>query len=336
MSGVIISDFDVELLISLVEKGVERLQPLITPEGIKYNDINEFETWQETIKTLNRLEETEFLTGEDFDRAIICPSCDSPHVYSKYACPIDRSIFIKKVILVRHEPDGYSGELEEFEQNGRLVCPKCGKDLGLAQDKETWDSDLRAIGYSFECERNGHRFERPLVVHYCPICGSTFDYRTARYIPLKAYTLSQKTYDMVKNTADTEKLIKPIIDYLKQNKSQIQYEYEIKGVSGSTHQFDLAATIGSSLLLIDYSFGDSQELVALLGKKMDIPGAEAALIDFSDNEELLNLGKVYNIPIIDTGKENWVTTLQNVIETMKQVPVEKKETPRRRLWERRR
>jgi hypothetical protein len=336
MSGVVISDFETELLISLVEIGVERLEPRITPEGIKYNNLNEFESWQETIKTLNRLEETEFLTGEDFDRAIICPSCDSPHVYSKYACPIDRSIFIKKVILVRHEPDGYSGELEEFEQKGRLVCPKCEKDLGSLQDKETWDSDLNEVGYSFECERNGHRFERPLVIHNCPVCGSTFDYNTARYIPLRAYTLSQKTYDMVKHTADIGKLIKPIIDFLKQNELQIQYGFEVQGVSGSTHQFDLAATIGASLLVVDYSFGDSQKLVSLLGKKLDIPGAEAALVDFSDNEELLNLGKVYNIPIIDTGKQNWITTLQAIVEKMKQVPVEKKESPRKRLWERRR
>ncbi|MCW4012955.1 MAG: hypothetical protein NWF07_08180 [Candidatus Bathyarchaeota archaeon] len=336
MSGVILSDYEKELLISLVEKGVERLEPRITPEGIKYNNLGESDHWRETINLLKSLEEREFLTGEDFDRAIICPSCDSPHVYSRYACPTERSIFIKKIILLRHEPDGYSGELETFVKNGRLVCPKCGKDLGSAQDKETWDPSLKEIGYSFQCDHNGHRFERPLVVHYCPVCGSTFDYRTARYIPLKAYTLSQKTYDVVKNTADTEKLIKPIVDFLKQNGLQIQYGYEIKGVSGSTHQFDLAATVGSSLLVIDYSFGDSQELVALLGKKLDIPSAEVSLIDFSDNEELLNLGKVYNIPIIDTGKKNWVTTLQKVVEKMKQVPVEKKETPRRRLWERRR
>jgi len=50
--------------------------------------------------------------------------------------------------------------------------------------------------------------------------------------------------------------------------------------------------------------------VALLGKKLDIPGVEAALVDFSDNEELLNLGKVYNIPILDTGKSDWAKTLK--------------------------
>jgi hypothetical protein len=140
---------------------------------------------------------------------------------------------------------------------------------------------------------------------------------------------------MVKNTADTENLIKPVIDFLKQNGLEIIYGYELKGTSGSTHKFDLAATIGSSLLVIDYSFGDSQKLVSLLGKKLDIPGVEAALVDFSDNEELLNLGKVYNIPIIDTGKKNWSQTLGATIEKMKMMPVEKKE-PRRRLWELRR
>lgn len=336
MSGVVLADTEKELLISLVEKGVERLLPQITPEGIIYDNTDfEPQNWQKTIQTLDTLEDKGYLTGEDYDRVIICPTCNSPHVYSKYACPTDRSIFIKKVILLRHDHDGFSGELEQFEQDGRLICPKCSQDLGDAHDKETWDSSLNEIGYSFQCEHNKHRFERPLVLHFCPVCGSTFDYKTARYMALKAYTLSQNTYDMVKNTADTEKLIKPVIDFLKQNGLEIQYGYELKGVSGSTHKFDLAANVGSSLLVIDYSFGDSQKLVSLLGKKLDIPGVEAALIDFSDNEELLNLGKVYNIPIIDTGKGNWSQTLGATIEKMKIVPVEKKE-PRRRLWERRR
>ena len=61
---------------------------------------------------------------------------------------------------------------------------------------------------------------------------------------------------------------------------------------------------------------------------------EAALVDFSDNEELVNLGKVYNIPIIDTGKGDWAKTLETVTERMKKTPEGKKETPRRSIWER--
>ncbi len=336
MSGVVISDYERSLLVSLVERGVERLEPKITPDGIQYNDIEYIDVkWQQPIRLFNELTEKGFLEKEDYDRALLCPTCESPHVYSKYACPTDRSIFIKKITLLRHEPDGFSGELEQFKKDGRIVCPKCNQDLGDADEKETWDFSLKEIGYSFQCKHNGHRFERPLVIHFCPICGSTFDYRTARYIPLYAYTLSQKAYDMVKHSADIEKLIKPVVDFLRKNGLDIRYGVEIKGVSGSTHKFDLTASVGGSLLVVDYSFGDSQKLVSLLGKKLDIPDVEAALIDFSDNDELLNLGKVYNIPIIDTGKNNWSQILTSTIENMKKIPIEKKEALKRRLWERR-
>jgi Thaumarchaeal output domain 1 len=334
MSG-IVSDSEKEFLVSLVEKGVDKLEPQITPDGVQYNDIDYTDTdWKIVIQMLKNLETKEMLKGEDFDRVIICPNCDSPHVYSKYACPTDRSIHIRKVTLLRHEHDGYLGELRGFEKKGRLICPQCNQDLGDANDKSTWASNLKEVGFSFECEHNKHRFERPLVLHFCPECGSMFDYKTARYMPLNVYSLTQKAYALVKSSSDTEKIIKPIVDYLKANGLEIQYGLEVKGVSGSTHKFDLAASVGSSLLVIDYSFGDSRMLVALLGKKLDIPGVEAALVDFSDNEELVNLGKVYNIPIINTGKGDWAKTLETVTERMKKPPEGKKETPRRSIWER--
>ena len=203
MSGVV-SDSEKEFLVSLVEKGIERLEPRITPDGVQYNAIEYKDTdWESVIHMLNTLEAKELLKGEDFDRAVLCPNCDSPHVYSKYACPIDRSIFIRKVTLLRHEHDGYLGELRNFEKDGRLICPQCGQDLGDAHDKSTWASDLKEVGFSFECEHNKHRFERPLVMHFCPDCGSLFDYKTARYIPLSAYTITQKAYELVKSSSDT-------------------------------------------------------------------------------------------------------------------------------------
>ncbi len=333
MPGVVLSDLEKEFFIDLIGRGVERLEPKITPDGIQYNDI-EYDDWRLQVSMLEELAEKGFLKSEDFDRAILCPSCDSPHVYSKYACPTDRSIFIKKVILLRHESDGFQGEIKLFDKKGRLICPQCNQDLGSVNNHNTWDPGLKEIGYSFECESNGHRFERPLVIHNCPSCGSVFDYKTARYIPLTAFTLTQKAYDFVKSSSEIDKLVKPVIDYLKINSLGIQYNFQLKGVSGSTHKFDLAASVGPALLVIDYSFGDPQKLVSLLGKKLDIPGTEVALLDFSDNEELHNLGKVYNIPIIDTGKKNWAQVLDAVIERMKSVPLEKKENQKRRLWER--
>lgn len=275
------------------------------------------------------------MRSEDFTRAIFCPSCDSPHVYSKYACPSTRSIFVRKVRLLNHKHDGFHGRFEEFEENGRLVCPKCQQDLGDPEDKSTWDETLQEIGYSFECEENGKRFEKPLVLHHCVSCDEMFDYKTARYVPLKAYTVTKQAYDEVVKKTEIDELVEPVVNYLKGNNLEIRYGLEIKGTSGSLHEFDLAALQDNSLLVMDYSLGESDKLVSLLGKKLDIPGVEAALIDFSDNEELFNLGKVYNIPIIDTGKKDWSKTIDEILIKMKKEPEEKKRSGLRRLLERR-
>lgn len=330
------SDLGFDFLNSLIKNGVERLEPKISPEGILYDNIEYDESdWKTKNKQLEKLANQGYLKPEDFSRAILCPSCDSPHVYSKYACPTDRSIFVRKVRLLRHKHDGYQGEFDEFEKDGRIICPHCQQDLGDAEDDTTWDKTLREIGYSFECVENGHRFEKPLVLHHCVVCDSMFDYKTARYITLYAYTLTKKAYQEVSKSTEMEHLVEPVIDYLREKDLEIRWGFELKGSSGSVHEFDLAALQKISILVMDYSFGDSDKLVSLLGKKMDIPGVEAALIDFSDNEELFNLGKVYNIPIIDTGKEDWTKTLDEIIEKMKKDLEEKNARKLRKLLERR-
>lgn len=48
---------------------------------------------------------------------------------------------------------------------------------------------------------------------------------------------------------------------------------------------------------------DKNDAVSLLGKKMDINPTECLLIDLSDREELLSLGKVYGIMILKGGNE---------------------------------
>ena len=45
------------------------------------------------------------------------------------------------------------------------------------------------------------------------------------------------------------------------------------------------------------------EIISLLGKKMDVNPTHALLIDLSDREELLSLGKVYSITIEKGGNE---------------------------------
>ena len=199
----------------LSESGLIHLEPEVTPDGVIYKDLETGEyDWKQILFMFKSLTKKGYLDEEDHDRAIFCPNCDSPHVYSKYACPVDRSIFIKKVTLLQHITDGFHGEKEVFEKEDRLICPKCGEDLGHAHDSATHDESLREIGFSFECEKSGHKFEKPLVLHFCPDCGSMFDYKTARYVPLYAYSMTEMAKSFLRENLDFEKKLAPLVQLL--------------------------------------------------------------------------------------------------------------------------
>ena len=331
MSGEQLTVDEIGFLRFISELGLIRFEPVVTPDGVIYkNFITDEYDWKQIHFLFKSLAKKGYLDEEDYDRAIFCPTCDSPHVYSKYACPIDRSIFIKKVTLLQHVTDGFQGEKEVFEREDRLICPQCGGDLGDAHDSATHDESLREIGFSFECEKNGHKFERPLVLHFCPDCGSMFDYKTARYVPLYSYSMTEKTKNFLKENLDVEKKLAPLIQLLDSEGFDISYNVGVSGVSGSSHMFDLTAERNGSTILFDYGLGDSNKLVSLLGKKMDLPGREAVLIDFGEDSELENLGKVYNIPILEMEQEGWEKIITELISNLKEPP--KKSIQRRKLW----
>lgn len=314
--------------------GIKLLEPKVTPEGIIYKGLDPGEFgWKQILFLLKSLAKKEYLDEEDYDRAIFCPSCDSPHVYSKYACPVDKSIFVRKVTLLQHTTDGFQGEKTIFQKEDRLICPQCGEDLGDAHNHETHDPTLKEIGFSYECIKGGHKFERPYVLHFCPDCGSMFDYKTARYVPLYAYTLTQQALNLISEDTEIEEKLAPLYSFLETKGFDVSYDIKMVGVSGSTHSFDLVAEKDELTLLFDYSLGDTSKLVGLLGKKMDLPGRETVLLDFSKNDEMLNLSKVYNIKVIRVQEAGWESIISSLITEPED---SSKNLTRRGLWGRKR
>lgn len=335
MSGVSITVEEKGFLRHIHEQGLTRLEPRVTPKGLVYGnlELGTYE-WKQVLFLLKSLSQKLYLDEEDYDRAIFCPTCDSPHVYSKYACPVDKSIFIKKVTLYQHTTDGFQGEKEIFQKEDRLVCPQCGHDLGHSHDTSTHDPTLKEIGFSYECEKNGHKFERPYILHFCPDCSAMFDYKTARYVPLYAYVINQNALKLLSEDIDIEKKLGPLYTYLEKKGFEVSYDVEMSGVSGSTHQFDLTAVRDDMTILFDYSLGDTTKLVGLLGKKMDLPGRETVLLDFSDNDELLNLSKVYSIPVLRIQDEGWESSIDTLLDASQDLL--QKNVPRKSLWGRKR
>lgn len=335
MLGELITVDEKKFLRHIHESGLKLLEPKVTPEGIiiKGLDPEDF-GWKQILFLLKSLSQKGYLEEEDHDRAIFCPTCDSPHVYSKYACPVDKSIFVRKVTLLQHTTDGFQAEKKVFQKEDRLVCPQCGNDLGDAHNSETHDPTLREIGFTYECIKGGHKFERPYVMHFCPDCGSMFDYKNARYVSLYAYSMVPQALTLLAEDTDVELKLEPLYSFLQSKGFVVSYDVQIGGVSGSTHSFDLVAEKDDLTILFDYSLGDTSKLVGLLGKKMDLPGREAVLLDFSESDELLNLSKVYNIPVIRVQEAGWEKSIEPIIRPPDNSP--KKNLTRRGLWGRKR
>lgn len=296
------------LLDVMVERGEALFEPNIGPEGVTYPEMEGYSQevgWDKVLRLLSSLTEKGFLASEDVEHAIFCPSCESPHVYSKYTCPRCNSSHVNHVTLMQHPHCGYHGEKGTFIKGKRLICPKCNTDLGPRNGRPPGDGskqDYRVLGSTFDCEKCDYRFDKPNIVHFCPHCGAPFDYRTAIIRKLYSFKLSPETIELQRHEPEVAKVLKAVAAVMHGRGFGVEQDVDVRGLSGSDHSFSLVATKGTVRTVVDVStFGSQNDLVSLLGKKMDLIGSDALLVDMTGNEELSSLGKVYNIQILPPG-----------------------------------
>jgi len=84
------------------------------------------------------------------------------------------------------------------------------------------------------------------------------------------------------------------------------------------HTFELLAEKKGTRVVIDASLtGSKNDMIAFLGKKIDVKPTKALLIDLSSSDELIPLEKVYDITVF---KAQSVYSLQdqfrNFLETL--------------------
>ncbi|RLI08771.1 hypothetical protein DRO42_05740 [Candidatus Bathyarchaeota archaeon] len=299
------------LLTRLIEKGVKEIKPRIGPEGVTYDgleDLAEEHGWQKLRQLLESLGDKGYLIVKEHDRAIFCPKCGAVHVYSKYTCPRCQSANVNRMELIEHPFCGYIGDRESFVSEDDLVCPNCKTNLGAADGASPGDGsrqDYKVIGTTFECEKCGYRFNRPNVLHVCQVCGANFDYKTARYEKLYAYEVPEQVAEVLGCAPRKDAILAPLESALRARGYQVERDGEVRGLSGGEHTFNIVAQKGSERVVVDVSMEGSQnDIISLLGKKMDVNPTTTVLIDMSDSEELSALGKVYGIKVLNGKDKN--------------------------------
>lgn len=226
-----------------------------------------------------------------------CPKCDSYNVdYTE---------------LIEHTKCGYIGSKDKFMKGSSLVCPGCQ----LKFEEELKTLTLLQIGNCYQCEKCGQRFDKPEVIHFCQQCKRSFTHQEAKYIKIYEYKIADET---VNKFSKDIPLFESVGEILREKGFDTQFNIQLTGASGVQHPFGVVAKRKDVLLVADVSLtGDKNDAISLLGKKMDVNPTEVLLIDLSDRNELLALGNVYGITILNGGNEKQLKKeLRNFLYTV--------------------
>jgi predicted RNA-binding Zn-ribbon protein involved in translation (DUF1610 family) len=283
-----------ELLRKLIQKGALQLKPTLDKTAVRYMGAEK--AWNadsSQVKImLDDLMKKNLLKSEPLDRVLTCPHCDSPEMHSKYACPRCKSDNVGFTELLEHMKCGNIGPKDTFVKGTSLTCPRCQSVLTEG------GSDNRVIGNFYQCEKCGHRFDRPDVVHLCMNCGLTSTHQTAKYLRVFKYVIPD---EIVKELQRDLPVLKNLRKTLTERGFRVQTRARMKGVSGAESVFDILAEKDDVRLVIDISTtGDRNDIVGLLAKKVDVNPTRAAIVDLSGSDVLTSLGKAYDIVVFST------------------------------------
>jgi hypothetical protein len=129
-----------------------------------------------------------------FDRFQACPDCSSVRLSVREECVSCRSSEVSDVGILHHYRCGYLGPAEDFHSDrGRLVCPKCAKEL------RHYGSDHERAGDAVKCMACGHLSGDSAVGFICIDCTARFDASAALTRNVFNYSLSDAGHTALKS-----------------------------------------------------------------------------------------------------------------------------------------
>jgi uncharacterized CHY-type Zn-finger protein len=280
------------LMQRMIDQGSYSIHPKVDSKGIIYPEINSIfpdKSDAEARTFLDQLVKGGILNSKLLDKVIVCPTCSSASVFSKYNCPRCSSFDIGKALIIEHMRCGFIGSLEKFRKGNELICPKC---KGLVTE-----SEYRKIGTSFECDSCGSRFEAPKISHKCNSCDDVFTFKEAKYEPIFDYSISDETK---RSLAGGRIPLSSIAATLKGKGYEVGIKADLVGKSGATHTFDIIARKVEKLIVANFTFEPKEEdIIGLFAKKYDIDPTLTLLISLNaPSKEEEAVSKAYGVKIL--------------------------------------
>lgn len=283
---------------------IRELQPVFDAKfGYRYQAVEAIAGNAADSETLlRRLYEVGILERKLFDKVLVCPKCNSANVSVHYCCPYCKSFDIRKSALMEHVKCGYMDVEENFNEGGRLTCPKCHEDL------KKLEVDYRRAGIWCTCKDCGKSFDIPVTSLFCRGCNLNFTFGDTIIKDVYSYTL--------RGEARLEAplgwvLVAPIKELLAESGLEVQGPAFVKGKSGANHMFDVVAKgkDASKLTVVDLATStedvvSEQPVIALFAKIFDVSPDSAYLVAVPRmNENGKKMAELYKIQVVEARNE---------------------------------
>lgn len=136
------------------------------------------------LQVLAFLESQRLIRGDFHAKAHFCRQCGCAFLNFVESCPDCTSQNLQVDDLVHHFRCAYTAPLDEFRQQGELVCPKCDHHLqhiGVDYDKPS---------LTYQCNGCNSRFQDPIITTTCFNCGHTADPEQQEQHEVKRYQIT--------------------------------------------------------------------------------------------------------------------------------------------------
>lgn len=300
-------DHKVQLLISkFVSDELGTLNPIFDPkQGFRYPIVDEIVGGSSnTEEFLQKLFEGGVLESKLYDKIVYCPSCNSANVSIHYTCPHCKSFDVKKSALIEHIKCGYIDTEDRFQKEGKLVCPRCHKELTNP------DLDYHRAGVWCTCNQCGKSFDIPVPAHFCRECQENFTFDEAIYKDVYSYSL---TSDAKKEATLGWIMIAPIMEFLDNLGFEVESPGFLNGKSGTRHMFDLTAVSAGkkkNTTVIDFATStddavSEHSVIAMFAKIFDATPDRACLVAIPKmSENGRKLASLYKIDLVEAKNQN--------------------------------
>jgi DNA-binding NarL/FixJ family response regulator len=231
----------------------QKLQSKVEYDSKLINSIKDHE------KALQNLINASYLVKQPTQLKLACPACKSINLVTNYLCQNCRASNFTRGNVLEHNKCGHADLESNFQQDNKLICSKCSKELKLI------GVDYFRIISALKCKECQNIFTMPEISYDCNSCGNAgFSLSDGSWAQTYSYEINPDKLEEIKQNIIS---LSPIEDFLHGKGFEVKLDEAISGHSQQQQhaaQFDLIAEKKTDLIVVSVIGSDIENAITRL------------------------------------------------------------------------